>query len=130
MCKPFLLVGVLFAVWTDQFSIFNTGGSQDSGVNALKHVELVYRSEVSCVNNLLTIMVQGSSRCYQSTVAVSGRDLHLAATAIYNHVLLRQTGQSESGARYVSFHFFFTRKFKASCLNTKTLLKLALNIMY
>ena len=69
-------------------------------------MEPVCRSEVFYVNSLLITMVPGNSRCYQSATAVSGRDLHPAANATYNPVLLRQTGQSENGARHVSFSFF------------------------
>lgn len=68
-------------------------------------MEPVCRSEVFCVNSLLIITVPGNSRCYPSATAVSGRDLHPAATATYNPALLRQTGQSGSGARHVSFSF-------------------------
>ena len=86
-------------------SILNPGGNQEIGVSALKHVEPVCRSEVFCVNSLLIIMASGNSRCYRSAIVASGRDLHPAVTATYNPVLLRQTGQSGSGARQVTFSF-------------------------
>lgn len=50
-------------------------------------------------------MVSGNSRCYRSATVASGRDLHPAATVTYSPALLRQTGQSGSGARHVTFSF-------------------------
>ena len=92
-----------FLLHTDKVSspcALDTGGSLARGVGVQEHVELVYKSEVFCANNLSIVTEEDTIDCCQSAIVVNGEDPLLAATAICSGALYQPIGQSVNGARY------------------------------
>lgn len=79
---------------------FDTGGSLGLGVDVQGHVEVVYKSEAFCANNLSIVTEEDTIDCCQSATVVSGEDPPLAAAVIYSGALYQAIGQSVNGARY------------------------------